>query len=115
MRDRDDFQWDEEEVRDTPRSRRLFSKLNTPHCDHFVPLDSDCPVCGDQSVVNHPPHYNSHPSGIEAILIAEHMNFCLGNVMKYVWRADSKNGLEDLKKAAWYLDREIKRRENAEV
>lgn len=61
--------------------------------------------------VNHPPHYTSHPSGVECIQIAEHMNFCLGNVIKYVWRAGQKgDALEDLRKAAFYLDREIKRR-----
>jgi hypothetical protein len=38
------------------------------------------------------------------------MGFVLGNVIKYVWRADMKNGIEDLKKARWYLDREIERR-----
>jgi hypothetical protein len=64
-----------------------------------------------QDVVNNPSHYNSHPSGVECITIAEHMNFNLGNVMKYVWRNEGKNGLEDLKKAAWYLQREIARRE----
>jgi len=64
--------------------------------------------------VNHPDHYTSHPSGVEVIQITEHMNFCLGNVVKYVLRADAKGKpLEDLKKAAWYLDREIKRREAA--
>ena len=64
--------------------------------------------------VNHPDHYTAHPSGVEVIQITEHMNFCLGNVIKYVLRADAKgNPLEDLKKAAWYLDREIKRREAA--
>jgi hypothetical protein len=61
--------------------------------------------------VNHPKHYKSSPSGVECIVVAEHLNFCLGNVMKYIWRADHKNGLEDLKKAAWYLNREIQRRE----
>jgi len=61
-------------------------------------------------MVNHPNHYTSHPSGVEVIQITEHMNFCLGNVVKYVLRADEKgNRIEDLKKAAWYLDREIKR------
>jgi hypothetical protein len=39
------------------------------------------------------------------------MNFNLGNAMKYIWRTDHKNGLEDLKKARWYIDREIQRRE----
>ncbi len=62
--------------------------------------------------VNKPKHYNNHPSGVEVIRITEHMNFCLGNVIKYVLRADHKNdAIEDLKKARWYLDREISRRE----
>jgi len=64
--------------------------------------------------INHPEHYNSHPSGIEAIEVCEHMNFNLGNVMKYIWRTDHKNGLEDLKKARWYLDREINKRDGEE-
>lgn len=61
--------------------------------------------------INHPPHYTSHPSGIECIQITEHMNFNLGNAIKYIWRAGLKDeyAIEDLKKAAWYLDREIKR------
>lgn len=59
--------------------------------------------------VDHPRHYNAHPSGVECITIAEHMNFNLGNAMKYLWRSDHKNGLEDLKKARWYIDREIQR------
>ena len=63
-------------------------------------------------LVNHPPHYTSHPSGIEVIQITETMGFCLGNVVKYVLRADHKGKpLEDLQKARWYLDREIARRE----
>lgn len=60
--------------------------------------------------VNHPKHYTSHPSGVETIQITEHMGFCLGNVIKYVMRADHKgNRLQDLEKAAWYLNREIER------
>lgn len=62
--------------------------------------------------VNNPAHYNSHPSGIECICITEHMSFCVGNAIKYLWRADFKNdAIEDLKKARWYIDREIQRRE----
>lgn len=62
-------------------------------------------------MVNHPPHYKSHPSGLEVIEITEHMNFCLGNVIKYVLRADHKGtAIQDLEKARWYLDREIQRR-----
>lgn len=76
-----------------------------------------CPDCGQRPVpaghdpVNHPVHYTQHPSGIECIQITEHMGFCTGNAMKYVWRAEYKNGLEDLKKARWYIDREIAKRE----
>jgi hypothetical protein len=62
--------------------------------------------------VNHPKHYTTHPSGVECIQVTEHMGFCLGNAIKYVWRADSKgNAVEDLRKAAWYLRREIAKRE----
>ena len=68
----------------------------------------------DENTSNiNPQHYRSHPSGVEAIDVTEHMNFCLGNAVKYIWRADLKyndNGIEDLKKAAWYIDREINRR-----
>jgi len=64
--------------------------------------------------VNHPKHYTSHPSGVECIQITEHMSFNVGNVVKYVWRADEKGApLSDLKKARWYLDREIAKREAA--
>ena len=64
--------------------------------------------------VNHPTHYTSHPSGIECIRITEHMGFCLGNAVKYVWRADLKNdAIEDLEKAKWYIDRELAKRRTA--
>jgi hypothetical protein len=60
--------------------------------------------------VNHPVHYTDHPSGIECIQITEHMSFCLGNAMKYIWRAGLKGSqVEDLEKAVWYLKREIER------
>jgi uncharacterized protein DUF3310 len=67
--------------------------------------------------VEHPVHYYgpakcqncAHP--IECIDVTAHMNFNLGNVIKYVWRADRKGqAIEDLEKAAWYLRREIERR-----
>ncbi len=67
--------------------------------------------------VNHPAHYTSHPSGVECIEITQHMGFCLGNALKYIWRADLKgNSIQDLKKAQWYLAQEIALREaRAEV
>lgn len=58
--------------------------------------------------VNHPSHYTSHPSGIECIQITEHLDFCIGNAIKYLWRAGGKNDeVEDLKKAIWYIQRKI--------
>jgi len=52
-------------------------------------------------------------SGIECIEITEHMNFCLGNAIKYIWRAGLKgDSVEDLRKAQWYISREIYRLEN---
>ena len=60
--------------------------------------------------VNHPKHYLQ--GAVEVIEITQDLNFCLGNVVKYVLRADHKgNPIEDLQKAAWYLDREIRRRQ----
>lgn len=62
--------------------------------------------------VNHPDHYTTHESGIECIQITEWMNFCVGNAIKYLWRAGQKGDhLQDLKKARWYVDREIARLE----
>lgn len=89
-------------------------------------------------MVNHPPHYNNHPSGIECIQITRHMNFNIGNAVKYLWRAglkadppplydgkimlpthvkeelyfgDKKKHIEDLKKSVWYINDEISRLE----
>lgn len=66
-----------------------------------------------EDVVNHPKHYKGHPSGVECIQITEHMGFNLGNAVKYIWRCDlKKDAIEDLKKAIWYLEREVKLRES---
>lgn len=64
--------------------------------------------------INNPKHYTSHPSGIECIEVTEHMSFNLGNAIKYLWRADEKGApLQDLQKAAWYINREIEKRTHA--
>lgn len=64
--------------------------------------------------VQHPKHYTSHPSGVECIEITEHMGFNLGNALKYIWRCDLKaDAIEDLKKAVWYIEREIAKRSAA--
>ena len=63
------------------------------------------------NMIDHPQHYNASPSGIECIDVIEHMPFCVANAIKYLWRCDYKGAaIEDLKKAAWYIDREIQRR-----
>jgi hypothetical protein len=66
--------------------------------------------------VNHPAHYGGEANPYEAIKVVEawKLNFCLGNVVKYISRAGKKGDtLEDLKKARWYLDREIGNLESA--
>ena len=96
------------------------SKIETPLCTgddredgtavKFIPIEED-------SSVDHPSHYTSHPSGVECIDITKHHNFCIGNVIKYCWRAGLKEvspKLEDLKKARKYLEFEIKRIEDEE-
>jgi hypothetical protein len=66
-------------------------------------------------LINHPPHYTR--SGIETIDVIEawHLGYHIGNVVKYISRAGHKDPtreLEDLRKARWYLDREIARLES---
>lgn len=72
--------------------------------------------------VNHPAHYTSHPSGVECIQITRHYCFAIGNAIKYLWRAglkqdadksDRDKEIEDLKKAAWYINDRIKQLEGA--
>ena len=79
-----------------------------------------------ESNVNHPKHYNSHPSGVECIDIVRHYDFNIGNVIKYIWRAglkhekgmkDRDKQIEDMEKAMFYLKDEIemlKRKRNEE-
>lgn len=77
------------------------------------PQKSFEPSSTGDSRVNHPPHYNSHPSGVECIQVVEHMSFNIGNAIKYLWRADhTTDPITNLKKAAWYINREIERRTN---
>lgn len=71
---------------------------------------------GKSDAVNHPSHYTWLPNGVEVIDFTEHMNFNRGNAVKYIARAGRKNSateLEDLRKALWYITREIARMENS--
>jgi len=69
-----------------------------------------------ESEIDHPFYYGGEDNAYEAIKVIEAwgLGFCLGNTLKYISRAGKKNQektLEDLKKALWYLDREIRRLE----
>lgn len=77
--------------------------VNARKClDYPIPLKSHDPI--------NPPHYKSHPSGVECIQIVRHLTFNLGNAMKYIWRAGKKgSAITDLEKAIWHLQDEVKR------
>lgn len=81
----------------------LFGRVVELHPDNEKP-----------DMVNHPPHYNSHPKGIECIDVIEdgpHHN--INTAIKYLWRVNwggKWDDLEDLAKAKWYIEREIRRR-----
>jgi len=93
--------------------------VKEPHERHVWKEDDVLVQCeGVEDRVNHPSHYNSHPSGIEFIEVGRWFNFNVGNAMKYLWRAGLKDEagievltkhIEDLKKAQWYIADEIKR------
>lgn len=66
--------------------------------------------------INHPKHYNSHPSGIECIEITRYYPFNVGSAIKYLWRAglkkdsslsDREKEIEDLGKAIWFIQDRI--------
>lgn len=102
----------------------LTSSQNEFYNNQLKKIDQMLDVCNKQirenddnknkEMINHPIHYNQ---GIEAIdYIESHkLSFCLGNVVKYITRAKHKGTeLQDLKKASWYLQREIDRLEKGE-
>ncbi|WP_416972561.1 DUF3310 domain-containing protein [Streptomyces sp. 4F14] len=78
--------------------------------EHELERDSASDPVSDN--VNSPSHYKWLPNGIEVIDLTEHLNFNRGNAVKYLARAGRKTStaeLDDLRKAAWYIEREIKR------
>jgi hypothetical protein len=102
-----------------PKSRRIPGGGNIPapqstHSNHLQ-LDEpakpkDAPEVAEDTI--NPSHYRKHPSGIECIEVTRHMNFNAGNAVKYIWRyLDKGDPVENLKKAQWYLDDEIRRLE----
>lgn len=111
----------------TPPPTPQRDSCTTPGCalarehDGFCCENTRGQVIAQHDAVAHPAHYTSSPavcSGcgktIECIDVVQHMPFNLGSVVKYVWRHDLKDdAIEDLRKAVWYLEREIARREKA--
>lgn len=89
-----------------PEQKPVESVVTFSSCEKFVtPTDN----------IN-PSHYRSHPSGVECIQVTEHYNFNIGNAIKYLWRnglkkeeglSEQQKQIEDLKKAIWYIQREI--------
>lgn len=71
---------------------------------------NDQPIAAEDAI--NPSHYRKHPSGIECIEVTRHLNFNIGNAIKYLWRYQDKgDAIENLKKAQWYIDDEIRRLE----
>ena len=106
--------------------RQLESWCNVMnYFDFFVKEEESQETDTSKEKVNHPSHYSylKDLCGVEVIDITRHMNFNLGNVIKYVLRAGHKKEegmgnrqkeIEDLKKAAFYINDEIKRLENVQ-
>lgn len=103
----------EANVMESIANRPIFENVNTANAQ-WMQLSSITNKVEPADNVNHPQHYQSK-SGLETIDVIEAFTEGLvggeatntGNVLKYMCRWKSKNGLEDLKKARWYLDRLI--------
>ena len=93
-----------------------YKELDQASCENAE--DSCCNKEPNVDMVNHPSHYNQ--GGIECIDCIKSAivgkvgieAFCVGNAIKYLFRYEEKNGIEDVKKARWYIDRLIKELEN---
>ena len=85
-----------------------------PRTDKIHTIGDGHPFEPANDAVNHPSHYGGESNPYEAIKVIEawDLGFCLGNTVKYISRAGKKDKtktVEDLKKAQWYLQREIER------
>lgn len=83
----------------------------------FEPIFKDCDKSTEEKDnVNHPNHYTGKVECIDAMIETQGVdavkNFCICNAFKYLWRHGKKNGLEDVKKAVWYLNKYIELEED---
>jgi hypothetical protein len=98
----------------------LFKEIDMP-CNECKKFSYECECTSPETevdMVNHPLHYTSSEATcdkcgdcIECIEVTRHMPFNIGNAVKYLWRFNDKNGLEDLKKAVWYIQDYINEKE----
>jgi hypothetical protein len=97
-------------------TKEYYSKSNEERYVEFFEMAES--MKNQIDMVNHPNHYTSDPSGVEAIEITRHRNFNVGNAIKYLWRAGLKEDpgkdalekqVEDLRKAVFYINDEIAR------
>ena len=96
----------------------LYKELDPATCENDE--DSCCSKEPNVDMVNHPSHYTQ--GGIECIDCIKSATvgkagieaFCVGNAIKYLFRYEEKNGIEDVKKARWYIDRLIRELEEKE-
>ncbi len=95
-----------------------YKELNPAVCEN---AEAKCCDKGPNvDMVNHPSHYTQ--GGIECIDCIKSATvgkvgieaFCVGNAIKYLFRYEEKNGIEDVKKARWYIDRLIRELEEKE-
>lgn len=77
-----------------PENPKHFDNVNHP--SHYLASNATCTQCNNS---------------IECIDVTRHFDFNLGNAIKYIWRAKHKDGIQDLKKAAWYINDTIKQLE----
>ena len=104
------------------KSEEVCAEMNHS-AEETIPHDFSYPVVAlepenlfekENDPVNHPSHYTGHPAGIECIDVIEANTFYnLAAAMKYIWRVSwgsKDNDIQDLEKAAWYIRREIDRR-----
>ena len=104
-----------------PRLRRrpvnlLSGEGNAPGRSDDTAVSNEEAIGAETSLEDpiNPSHYRKHPSGIECIEIIRHMNYNLGATVKYIWRyMDKDDPIENLKKAQWHLDDEIRRLQGA--
>lgn len=103
-------QVDEKDVRQTYKVNGI--SLETRNLEElWIENERIIGLANDEEMVNHPKHYQGN--GLEAIDVIEafNLNFNLGNAVKYILRCGKKdNDLQELNKAIWYLERELKNR-----